>query len=164
MSDYVVVDASVWVARLIDQDTFHSISRQWLDEQRSNGVRFLAPTLLLVEVAAAISRRTGDSHLAERSVGALDNLPDLRLVDMDRNVLQVAVHVGADLGVRGADAFYIAIAQPLSLPLATLDFDQRERASKIISIWEIQEGTAHENMDNLNGYLSKHSPTQFATI
>ncbi len=145
MSDYVVVDASVWVARLIDQDTFYSISRQWLDEQRANVVRFLAPTLLLVEVAAAISRRTGDSHLAQRSVGALENLPDLRLVDMDRNVVQIAAHVGADLGVRGADAFYIAIAQQLNLPLATLDIDQRERANKVISILEIKEGTAHEN-------------------
>ena len=137
MNDYVVVDASVWIARLIEQDVFHSISRQWLDEQRTNCVRFLAPTLLLVEVAAAISLRTGDSGLAQRSVDALENLPDLRLVDMDRSVVQIAIRVEVDLGVRGADAFYIAIAQQLHLPLATLDLDQHTRASQVIETWKI---------------------------
>lgn len=139
MSDYVVVDASVWVARLIAQDAFHPISRQWLDEQRALGMRFLAPTLLLVEVAAAISRRTGESGLAQRAVDTLESLPDLRLVDMDRSVVQIAVSVGVDLGVRSADAFYIAIAQQLHLPLATLDEDQRTRASQVIETWEIIE-------------------------
>ncbi|MFH1633653.1 MAG: type II toxin-antitoxin system VapC family toxin [Chloroflexota bacterium] len=133
----MVVDASVWVARMIDQDVFHAISRQWLDEQRTNGMRFIAPTLLLVEVVAAISRRTGDRGLAQRAVDILENLPDLRLVDMDRSLVQIAIRVGVDLGVRGADAFYIAIAQQLHLPLTTLDVDQRTRAGQIIETWKI---------------------------
>jgi len=137
MINYVVVDASVWFARLIGQDSFHSISRQWFTRQQTEGVRFLSPTLLLVEVASAISRRTGESQLAQRAVETLEGLPDLRLVDMDRSVVQMAAKVGADLGVRGADAFYIAIAQQLSIPLATLDNDQKDRASKMVSILEV---------------------------
>ena len=137
MSNYVVVDASVWVARLIAQDVFHHLSRQWLDEQRTRGVQFVAPTLLLVEVAAAISRRTGDSGLAQRAVKALESLPDLRLVEMDRNVVQTAVQTGVNLGVRGADALYIAIAQQLTLPLATLDDDQRKRGSQVVETWKV---------------------------
>jgi predicted nucleic acid-binding protein len=139
MSHYVVVDASVWVARLVDQDIFHAHSRAWLASQRANGVRFLAPTLLLVEVAAAISRRTGDSTLAQRAVAALESLPDLRLVDMDRSVVMAATKVAVELDVRGADAFYIAIARQLSLPLATLDADQLERASHVVDTWEISK-------------------------
>jgi len=119
MSKYLVVDASVWVARLIAQDAFHDLSRRWLNVQREHGVQFVAPTLLLVEVAAAISRRTGDRELAKQAVEALEALADLRLVEMDQSVVQSAVNAGADLGVRGADAFYIAIAQQLFLPLAT---------------------------------------------
>lgn len=137
MTDYVVVDASVWFARLIGKDTFHNISRQWFSTHQAEGVYFISPTLLLVEVAAAISRRTGDSQLARRAVETLEGLPDLRLVEMDRSVVQMASKVGADLGVRGADAFYIAIAQQLRLPLATLDNDQKERASRIVSILEV---------------------------
>ncbi|MBC8508251.1 MAG: type II toxin-antitoxin system VapC family toxin [Anaerolineales bacterium] len=139
MSNYLVVDASLWVARLIAQDAFHELSRQWLDAQRAQGVQFVSPTLLLVEVAAAISRRTGNSELAKKAVEALQALPDLRLVEMDQSVVQAAVDAGADLGVRGADAVYIAVAQQLSLPLATLDNDQRERASRVVEIWEFSE-------------------------
>ena len=54
MSNFVVVDASVWVARLIEQDVFHNLSRRWLDEQRSRRVEFVSPALLLVEVAAPL--------------------------------------------------------------------------------------------------------------
>ncbi len=137
MNNYVVVDASIWVARLIDGDVFHSISRQWLDKQRDKGMSFLAPTLLLVEVAAAISRRTGSSDLAQRAIDALENLPNLRLIDMDHKVVQTAIRVGVDLGVRGADAFYIAIAQNLNLPLATLDKDQCERGSQLVETLDL---------------------------
>jgi predicted nucleic acid-binding protein len=139
MSNYLVVDASVWVARLIDHDAFHDLSRQWLDAQRDQGVQFVAPTLLLVEIAAAISRCTGDSKLAQRAVEALENLSDLRLVEMDHKVVQTAIRAGSDLGVRSADAFYIAIAQQLSLPLATLDQDQSKRAARVVEIREISE-------------------------
>ena len=139
MSNYLVVDASVWVARLIAQDAFYDLSRRWLDAQRAEGVQFVSPTLLLVEVAAAISRRTGDSELAKKAVEALENLPDLRLVEMDQSVVQSAVCAGADLGVCGADAVYIAVAQQLSLPLVTLDNDQRERASRVVETWVISE-------------------------
>ena len=143
MSNYLVVDASVWVARLIAQDAFHELSLLWLVAQRDKGVQFVAPTLLLVEVAAAISRRTGDSGLASKAAEAIENLPDLRLVEMDQSVVKTAVHAGADLGVRGADAIYIAIAQQLSLPLVTLDKDQRHRASRVIETWEITESGTH---------------------
>ena len=138
MSQYVVVDASVWVSRLIEEDVFHDLCRQWLKGQQSKGTQFVAPALLLVEVAAAISRRTEDTGLARRAADALKTLPDLRLVEMSNDVVQSAVNVGAELGVRGADAFYIAVAQQLGLPLATLDSDQRQRAAHVIETWEIE--------------------------
>jgi predicted nucleic acid-binding protein len=139
MSDYIVVDASIWVARLVEGDAFHAASRTWLEAQRAKGMRFLAPTLLLVEVAAAITRRIGDSELAQRAVTALKNLPDLRLVDMDRTVVRAAIEAAANLGVRGADAFYIAVAGGLNIPLATLDADQRQRASSVVETWNVAE-------------------------
>ena len=138
MSQYVVVDASVWVSRLIEEDVFHNLCRQWLHGQQSRGNQFVAPALLLVEVAAAISRRTGDTDLARRAADALKRLPDLRLVEMGNDVVQTAVVAGAELGVRGADAFYIAIAQQLGLPLATLDSDQRHRAGRVVETWEVE--------------------------
>lgn len=103
-----------------------------MNAQRSQGMQFVSPTLLIVEVAAAISRRTGASALGKQAAEALESLPDLRLVEMDHEVVKAAVQVGADLGVRGADALYIAIAKLLTLPFATLDNDQRTRADQMV--------------------------------
>ncbi len=51
---------------------------------------------------------------------------------------QRAADLAATLGLRGADAFYVAVAARLSVPLATLDIDQQGRAAKVVEIWEIE--------------------------
>ena len=131
---FVVVDASLWVARLVPQDTFHSPVRGWMAANLAAGTEMLAPSLLLAEVAGAISRRTGDASLAQRAIAHLENLPGLRLVEMDRTLLDESAQLAAELGLRGADSVYVAVASHLNIPLATLDSDQRERASCRIAI------------------------------
>ena len=138
MNGYVVVDASVWVARLIAGDVFHDTSRRWLEGKRSGGEHFLAPSLLLAEVAGAIARRTGEADLARKATAALKQLEDLRLVEMEAELGQIAADLAATLGLRGADAFYVAVAAHLSVPLATLDTDQQGRAAKVVEIWEVE--------------------------
>ena len=131
---FVVVDASIWVARLVPQDEFHLLCKEWLDEQRTAGVMLISPTLFLVEVAGAISRRTGDSALAEYAIQKLKQSPALRLVEMNQEVVETAISLAANLGMRGADAIYVAVAQHLNLSLVTLDEDQKSKASKVIPV------------------------------
>jgi predicted nucleic acid-binding protein len=133
-STFIVIDASLWVARLVPQDAFHATVRTWMDAQRSAGTDFLAPSLLLAEVAGAISRRTGNGRLAARVVEHLEGLPGLRLVDMDSTLLHEAAKLAAELGLRGADATYVATASRLNVPLVTLDDDQRQRAARQVDI------------------------------
>ncbi len=130
----VVVDASVWVSRLVTKDVFHSLVKAWMQTLRDKGVTFLSPALLLPEVAGAISRRTRDTKLAWLALNNLQNLPGLRLVQMDQLTVQDASRLAADLGLRGADSVYVAVAARLNLPLVTLDADQHERASSIITV------------------------------
>ena len=54
--DFYVLDASVWVSRLVEQDEMHSTVRGWMDDQRANGAQFISPTLLLAEVGEALTR------------------------------------------------------------------------------------------------------------
>ncbi|MEE8389887.1 MAG: type II toxin-antitoxin system VapC family toxin [Anaerolineae bacterium] len=138
MNGYVVVDASVWVARLVAGDVFHDSCRRWLEDKRTRGELFLAPSLLLAEVAGAVARRTGEADLARRAAAALKQLEDLRLVEMEAELGQRAADLAATLGLRGADAFYVAVAARLSVPLATLDIDQQGRAAKVVEIWEVE--------------------------
>jgi len=66
-----VVDASVWVSRLVPQDVHHFASRRYLEERAAAGDPLVAPALLLAEVAGAIARRTGAPELGRRALEGL---------------------------------------------------------------------------------------------
>jgi len=134
----VVVDASVWVASLVPQDAFYATSQEWLKVNHARGVEFLAPALLLTEVAGVISRRRGDPILAYKTVKTLQELPGLTLLEMSYTLVQRATELAADLGLRGADVYYVAAAAFLHVPLATLDQDQRVRAEQVVRMEVIQ--------------------------
>jgi predicted nucleic acid-binding protein len=138
---FFVVDASVWTARLVPQDIFHQAVKTWMERQRLAGMTLLSPALLLVEVAGAISRRTGDANLAWQAVDRLERLPGLRLVQMDYTLVKESARLAANLGLRGADAVYVGLAVILNLPLTTLDMDQRKRAASQVIIQTIEEIT-----------------------
>jgi len=131
---FIVVDARVWVSRLMPKDVFHRMVKAWMEQQRSEGAIFLSPAMLLPEVAGAISRRTGEPRLARNAIDRLARLPGLRLVEMDHPIVQEAARLAADLGLRGADSFYVAVAARLNLPLATLDIDQKTRAASSVAV------------------------------
>ena len=139
---FIVVDASVWVSRLVAQDDFHGKVKTWFETQRAQRVIFIAPAILLVEIAGAISRRTGDPLLAQQAIDTLKKLPDLRLVTMNQRLVVEAARLAGELALRGADAFYVAVASQLNLPLATLDIDQRSKAAAAIPILSIDPDNA----------------------
>jgi predicted nucleic acid-binding protein len=133
---FIVVDASIWVARLISEDTIYEPVKGWMSVRLEQEDQFLAPSLLLAEIGGAISRRTKPS-LGLKAVEQLQNLPGLQLVEMEHSLLQEAAQLAAELGLRGADSTYVAVAARLSIPLITLDVDQKERASKRIKVLDI---------------------------
>jgi predicted nucleic acid-binding protein len=133
---FIVVDASVWVARLVSQDVFYEPVKKWMSARLKADDRFLAPSLLLAEIGGAISRRTSSS-LGLKAIKQVENLPGLQLVEMENSLLREAAKLAAELGLRGADSTYVAVASRLDLPLMTLDIDQREKAAKRVEVLEM---------------------------
>ena len=133
---FIVVDASVWVARLVSQDVFYESVRVWMSAHLESGDQFLAPSLLLAEIGGAISRRTTPAF-GLKAIEQIQNLSGLQLVEMEHSLLSEAAQLAAELGLRGADATYVAVAARLDIPLITLDVDQRERAASRIEVLEI---------------------------
>lgn len=128
-----VVDASVWVSRLLINEVHHAASQRWLRDALAAGTHLVVPTLLPVEVAAAIARRTGDEAFAWRVVQDLLRLPPLRLIIVDRQLATSAARLAVELRLRGADAVYVAAAHRLSLPLVSWDRELVARAASRIS-------------------------------
>jgi len=129
----VVVDASVWVSRASNRDAAHERTTAWFDRQTAEGALYVAPVLMLAEVAGALARVTRDARVGRRVAERLARLPALRLVVIDGAVGERAAEIAADLRLRGADATYVAVAERLGLPLVTWDDEQRDRARALVS-------------------------------
>ena len=131
----IVTDASVWVAFFLATDVTHPASFAWVDRHTAAGGVLVAPAILLTEVAAALSRRLGPSRgpqVALQAAGTLARLPLMRLISMDEPLVTTATDLAARLGLRGADALYVATAQQLGLPLLTWDGEQLTKPAHLI--------------------------------
>ena len=131
---FVVVDASVWVSRMIEGDEFHVAVKSWMNTQRGQDTTFVSPSLLLAEVGGVISRVTGKPELGLNAIQKIENLPEVRIVEMDKALMDEASRIAAKYSLRGADSVYVAVASTLKIPLVTFDADQREKASKFVEI------------------------------
>jgi predicted nucleic acid-binding protein len=57
----------------------------------------------------------------------------VRLAPIDQALIVDATNLSADLGLRGADAIYVALAKQLGVPLLTFDTEQLTRPAGIIT-------------------------------
>lgn len=147
MDEKVVVDASVWVSSLRQQDVNHNASRLWLEKYTTLGGLLIAPTLLLIEVAAAISRRTGDSTLAHEAVSVLRAARSIQFLPMDAALVKAATNVAAALQLRAGDAIYVAVAHELNIPLISWDKEQIQKASTNIVTYAPDEYVFQEEAE-----------------
>ncbi len=129
-----VVDASVWVSLLQEKDRHHRRCTRWLEGVLVDGPDLAAPTLLLVEVAAAIRRLTGDDELASEAVSSIEDLHILELVPLSDERSRRAAAIAGATAVRGADAVYLELARDRHDVLVSLDRQQLERGRAIVSV------------------------------
>ena len=132
----IVVDASVWVSTTIPADAFERMSSTWLARAVLAGEEFACPTLVLAEVAGTVSRRLGDVARADLAVGRLVTTPRLTLLPVDDVLAHEAARLAADLGLRGADATYVAVASRLACPLVTWDAEMVRKTEGTIAAFQ----------------------------
>ncbi len=129
----MVVDASVMTSAILPEDVNYQATWTWLDAYLMGGGTLRAPILLLVEVAGAIARRTGDPSLGHDAVRYLQALPGLTIVPVDQQLGTHAWQLAADLRLKGADATYVALAAQEQIGLVTWDEEQRQRGAQLVT-------------------------------
>ncbi|MCB9138780.1 MAG: PIN domain-containing protein [Caldilineaceae bacterium] len=130
-----VIDASVFVAVVNHADRHHAPCRTWFEEALSQGNRPIAPSILVSETAAAISRGVNDAALALAVTAALAESTIVELVPITAALATTAADIAATYRIRGCDAIYVALAASVDEPLVTLDRQQGARASELIKIY-----------------------------
>src|SRR5215471_6850132 len=119
MDAEVVVDASIWVSGFISRDVNHNPSRLWIQRYIAEGGFIVEPTIVLIEVAAAVSRQAGQSTVGREAVRDLFHVRAMRFKSLDPPSFWSAVETAADLQLRAGDAIYVALAYQLNIPLVS---------------------------------------------
>jgi predicted nucleic acid-binding protein len=126
------VDASVFLNAFNPKEPGHEKSRCFLARLQEKAFPIVAPTVLLPELAATISRGHGDPALGLRFADAVSRLPHVVLVSLDATLARQAVKVAADFRLRGSDAVYAAVALRFGCSLVTLDREQLIRVAPVL--------------------------------
>ncbi len=128
----IVVDASVSVSVSVPVDTFHARSVAWLRSVRAAMDDLAAPNIVLAEVAGAVARRTKSAEAGHEALRALRRISRLDILTVDESLADQAANVAANLGLRGADAVYVALADRLGCPIVTWDDEMIRKTSGVI--------------------------------
>lgn len=128
----LTVDASVWVAVRDPSEPFFSDSERFFERLGEIDFRIYSPTLLLVEVAAAIARKSHNSELGKQAALEVASIVEQRWVPLDQNVATLARDMASGSFLRGADAVYAAVAALSGSMLVTLDRELAQRAEGLV--------------------------------
>ncbi|MGH8551466.1 MAG: type II toxin-antitoxin system VapC family toxin [Methylococcales bacterium] len=130
----LTVDASIWVAAEDESEPFHTDCREFLLRAMKAGAIFHQPFLSVIEVSAAIARKTRDAGLGMRSGQKMLATFGLVLHPLGRNASRDAARLATQLFLRGADAVYVATAEHTDSILVTLDVELKNRAAAVLPI------------------------------
>jgi predicted nucleic acid-binding protein len=128
----ITIDSSVFVSAARSSEAGHHDSTAFLAWVRQERPRLFLPTLVTVEVAAALSRTGSAASLAQRYALSIGQLPNTVLVALDEGLARQATALGAQNKIRGADAVYLATAAQFAAELITLDTEQLQRGAVIV--------------------------------
>ena len=117
----LTLDSSVIIASLLEKEPRHREALEiWSTILSGNNIAIM-PYSVLVEVVAAIKRRTGSESLAMEVKEELLNIETISFVILDDKSAVEAADLAAKTGVRGMDALLIQVAKEFGTELVSFD-------------------------------------------
>lgn len=134
MVEELTIDSSVIVASLLEQEKDHLKALSlWKEVVTGNAVAIM-PYTVLVEVVAAVRRRTGQKDLAQKVKKELLALDTVNFVIVDPDSASDASDIAIETGVRGMDAVVIQTAKEYNTTLVSLDAEMMEKSAAMVKI------------------------------
>lgn len=127
------IDTSVWVNATEPGEPDHAVSRAFLRASAAQARPVIVPTLVLVEVSAAVARLRGERHSA-RITRMVARWPATTFHDLDRVLADAAAAFARANRLRGADAVYAAVAQQFGTTLVSRDREHLTRLAGIVPV------------------------------
>jgi predicted nucleic acid-binding protein len=127
----LTIDSSVIIASLLKKEPRHKEALEIWNAILSGRNVAIMPYSVLVEVVAAIKRRTGSESLAKEVKQELLNIETISFVILDDKSAVEAADLAAKTGVRGMDALLVQVAKEFGTELISFD---EEMMSKVVSL------------------------------
>ena len=127
------------VTALRKQEKDHIAAKNVLRKVKDGVHIAIEPYTVLVEITAAIKRRTGSKELAIRVRDDLLAINTLNFISLDTANAADASGIAADIGVRGMDAIVIQVSKEFDIPLITLDKEMLEKAKAVVEVMDLRD-------------------------
>ena len=134
MNSPVTIDASVFVSAFTPTEPAHQVSKVFMLNIREQSIPIIVPVLVLPEISAALSGGQNKPELGKAFAQELRNFPNTTFIHVDETVANLAVEIAANNRLRGSDAVYAAVVLRFGTELITLDREQLDRLSKVLSV------------------------------
>jgi predicted nucleic acid-binding protein len=117
----LTVDSSVIISSLLAKEPRNKEARKIWESVLSGKNLAILPYSVLVEVTAAVRRRTGSKQLALQVKEELLGIEAVSFVVLDDRSADGAAKIAAETGVRGMDALVIQVSREFGTQLITFD-------------------------------------------
>ncbi len=128
----VTLDSSVFIAALRKEEPAHDSCLGILEKVKNGVYVAIEPYTVLIEIVAAIKRRTGSSELAMNVKKYIHSLDTIYFLELVKSRADKCAEVCEKLSVRGMDSIVIQTALENGTLLVTLDKEMEERARKLV--------------------------------
>jgi len=128
----VTVDSSVIVSSLLTGESRHKEAIKIWEDVLKGKKYAIMPFSVLVEVVAAIRRRTGSEKLAKEVKKELINAGNTTFVIIDDRAAIEAADIAAKTGLRGMDAIVVQVAKDFDAELISFDNDMMKKAKSVL--------------------------------
>lgn len=128
----LTVDSSVIIASLLKNEQRHKEALLiWEDVMKGKSF-VINPFSILVEVVAAIRRRTGLASLAMEVKRELIDTENVSFVILDDKAAIEAAEIAAKTGLRGMDALVVQVAREYDAELISFDTEMMKKAKAVL--------------------------------
>ena len=134
VNSVLTVDSSVFIAALRPTEPSHIHCRRLFEQVIEGRFEVFVPYSVLLEVVAAVFRRTGSRTFAHTVQTQLLKASSLHFVDLVKSRACQASELATKVGLRGMDALVLQVAHEMDAVLVTLDEELAETAKGLVSI------------------------------
>lgn len=133
-----MIDSSVFVAAFREDEPHSREAFAIIEKLEAGAIDAIVPVSIILEVVAAIRRRTNSQELAQQVGERILGYPTLSLIDIDTFRMAKFVGLASDSGLKGMDVIVVGVAQEFGAPLLTLDNEMTEVARQYVEVLRIE--------------------------